>query len=68
MHQIVKNTYSWRQVAQRTERVYNFAMQQPALNSYQRIKSGLSWGPIVGVYGVLYQMMEYLVLFLLEWL
>lgn len=68
MHQIVKDTYSWRSVAERTERVYNFSMQQPALNAFHRLKSNFSWGPMVGFYAVLYQMLEFLILLLLEWI
>ena len=66
MHNIVKNTYSWRYVAERTERVYNYVMEQPTLNTFHRIKSNFSWGPIVGFYAVLYQIVEFLLIFLLE--
>lgn len=34
MHQIVKNLYSWRNVAERTELVYNFSMEQKGLNAF----------------------------------
>jgi hypothetical protein len=30
------------------------------------MKSNLSWGPIVGVYAVLYQMIEFILIFLLN--
>ncbi len=66
MHQAVKDIYSWRQVAERTERVYNFSMQQPGLNAFHRLKSNFSWGPVVGIYAVFYQMLEFLILFLLD--
>ena len=39
LHQFVKNTYSWRYVADRTERVYDFAMQQPYPNCFNKIKT-----------------------------
>ena len=68
MHQAVKDIYSWRQVAERTERVYNFSMQQPGLNAFHRLKSNFSWGPVVGIYAVFYQMLEFLVLFLLDFI
>jgi len=68
MHQIVKSTYSWRYVAERTEMVYNFTMEQPVLNSFQRLKSNFSWGPVVGIFAVFYQMIEFLIILLLDWL
>ena len=67
MHQIVKSMYSWRQVAERTERAYNFMMQQPVMNSMNRVKSAVSWGQLAGLYAVLYQVIEFLVLWFIEW-
>lgn len=67
MHQIVKNLYSWRQVAERTEVVYDFAMEKPVLNTFARIKSNFSWGSIVGLYAVLYQIVEFLLILFIEW-
>ena len=40
----VANIYSWRQVAERTEKVYDYVAAQYAPNMLVRIKSGLSWG------------------------
>mmetsp|Transcript_971 Transcript_971/g.1735 ORF Transcript_971/g.1735 Transcript_971/m.1735 type:complete len:408 (+) Transcript_971:591-1814(+) len=67
MHQIVKNMYSWRQVAERTERVYNFIMEKPVMNSFNRLKSNFSWGPVVGLFAVIYQVLEFILFRLTEW-
>ena len=67
MHKIVKNTYSWRYVSVRTELVYNYAMEQPTTNTFNKIKSSFSWGPISGFYAVLYQILEFLLIWLIEW-
>lgn len=66
-HQFVKNTYSWHNVAERTENVYNFVMNKPVLNTFNRIKSQLCWGPIVGMYGVLNMILEFILMLLLDW-
>ena len=39
LHQFVKNTYSWRYVAERTELVYDAMMEQPVLNTFNKLKS-----------------------------
>lgn len=62
------NIYSWHQVAERTERVYDFAMTRPSPNMLQRIKSSISWGPLVGLWALVYTIIEAIVLCLLEWL
>ena len=66
MHQIVKDTYSWRYVAERTERVYDFVMEQPVLNSFNKLKLALSWGPVVGFYGLLYEVLGLLLFMIVE--
>lgn len=62
MHNIVKDTYSWRMVAQRTEFVYDFAMNQPDLDVYQRLKNSASWGQAVGLAAVLFTILEFLII------
>ena len=54
MHQIVKSTYSWRYVAERTERVYNFAMNQPVMSTFNKIKCCYTFGPFAGLIAVFY--------------
>ena len=66
-HQYVRSTYSWRYVAERTERVYNFMMEQPTMNTLEKLKSNISWGPLVGLYGVLYQILEFLLMWAIQW-
>lgn len=60
------NIYSWRQVAERTERVYDFAMSRPAPNMMARVKSSLSWGRLVGLWGIFFTLIEAIVLCLVE--
>lgn len=66
MHNIVKSTYSWRYVAERTERVYNFAMNQPVMNTFNRIKCCYTFGPFAGLLAVFYQIMEMMMFFIIE--
>lgn len=58
--------YSWRQVAERTERVYDYAMDKPVPNILSRMKSSLSWGPIVGIWALFYTIIEAITLFITE--
>ena len=62
----VANLYSWRQVAERTEKVYDFAVQQPNPNMLVRLKSSLTNGQIAGPLAILYTIMEAIVLFIVE--
>lgn len=62
----VASIYSWRQVAERTERVYDYVMEKPVPNIMSRIKSSVSWGPLVGVWGIFYTIIETLCLWLVE--
>lgn len=58
--------YSWRQVAERTERVYDYVSNKPTPNMLSRVKSAAAWGPNVGMWALLYTVMECFVLFLTE--
>ena len=58
--------YSWRAVAQRTEKVYDNIMDLPIPNMLSRIKSAYGWGPIVGLIGVLFTLMEVITIFFTE--
>ena len=62
----VANLYSWRQVAERTEKVYDFAVQQPNPNMLVRLKSSLTNGQIAGPLAILFTIMEAIVLFIVE--
>jgi len=68
MHQIVKDTYSWRYVAEQTEKVYDFAMQQPSMNTLEILKHALSWGPLVGCFAVVFQVLEWVLSCFYSWL
>lgn len=62
----VANIYSWRQVAERTEKVYDFVMDQPVPNTMARIKSSFSWGPVVGLFSLLFTIIEAITLCITE--
>jgi phosphatidylinositol glycan class A protein len=62
----VADIYSWRQVAERTEKVYDFVMDQPVPNIMSRIKSSFSWGPIVGLFSLLFTIIEAITLCITE--
>jgi phosphatidylinositol glycan class A protein len=53
----VSDIYS-RQVAERTEKVYDYVMDQQVPNIMSRIKSSFSWGPIVGIFALLFTIIE----------
>lgn len=59
--------YSWRQVAERTERVYDYVMAKPAHNMLSRLKSSFAWGPIVGFWALFYTIIEAIALCLTEY-
>lgn len=49
-----RNLYSWRYVAERTELVYDFVMQQPVPNTLARIKTSYSWGVTTVLWSLMY--------------
>lgn len=65
-YETVANIYSWRQVAERTEKVYDFVMDQPVPNIMARIKSSFSWGPVVGLFSLLFTIIEAITLCITE--
>mmetsp|Transcript_11421 Transcript_11421/g.17209 ORF Transcript_11421/g.17209 Transcript_11421/m.17209 type:complete len:344 (-) Transcript_11421:365-1396(-) len=58
--------YNWRQVAERTERVYDYAMTRPNPNIMSRLKTSMSWGSVAGIIGLFYAVMEFVMVFLCE--
>ena len=62
----VASIYSWRQVAERTERVYDFAMAKPVPNVMSRVKTTFAWGPVVGIFAVFYTIIEGLAMLLTD--
>jgi len=53
-------------VAERTERVYDFAMDLPVPNVLSRVKSSISWGPVVGMWAMFFTMIEIITLWICE--
>ena len=62
----VASIYSWRQVAERTERVYDHVMKLPSPNMMTRLKTSIAWGPIVGIWALFYTIIEAFTLLIIE--
>jgi len=62
----VKITYNWRKTAERTEKVYNYAINQNQINIYNKIKLLFARGPVVGMYAILFMIYESIVIALLD--
>ena len=58
--------YSWRQVAERTEKVYDYVMEKPCPSILTRLESSLAWGPVVGVWALLFCVLEMIVLVIID--
>lgn len=58
----VSDLYSWRQVAERTEKVYDYVMDKSVPNVMARMKSSFSWGPIIGLWAIIYTVIEGIIL------
>lgn len=64
----VASIYSWRQVAERTEKVYDYVSEKPTRNMLSRLNSAAATGPNVGMWALFYTVIECIVLFMTEWL
>lgn len=53
-------------MAERTERVYDFAMETPVPNVLDRIKTSYMWGSVVGIWAVLFCIFEAIILMIIE--
>lgn len=53
-------------MAERTEKVYDYAMETPQPNMLDRIKTSYMWGSVVGIWAVLYCIFETIILMLTE--
>ena len=62
----VASIYSWRQVAERTERVYDYAIAKPVPNVMSRLKTTFAWGPVVGLWALFYTIIEGIVMLLTD--
>ena len=58
----VSDLYSWRQVAERTEKVYDYVMDKSVPNVMARMKSSFAWGPIIGLWAIIYTVIEGIIL------
>ena len=67
-HERIKQLYSWRNVAQRVERVYENIHTTPRPTLLGRIKNSLSLGLIAGLLSALWLILELIVLVFWEWL
>ena len=64
----LKQTYSWNAVAKKTVKVYDSVMQMPTPNILSRIKNSLATGSLVFILTYFYLIIEYIMLFVLEFL
>jgi phosphatidylinositol glycan class A protein len=65
-HQELTNLYSWRQVAERTEKVYDYCMTTPTPNMLDRLKTSHMWGSMIGMWAMLYCIFESITMMLTE--
>ena len=61
-----RSIYSWHKIAAKTEKVYDYAIEQPIPNCIQRVKTAMSFGQIVGAIAVFYFMLEILMMVFIE--
>ena len=66
MHETVKSLYSWFNVAERAERVYNIVLESPRLSLINRLKTSMSLGPISGLLACFYLILSSWVMIFLE--
>lgn len=59
--------YNWRTIAQRTEKVYDYAIERPSPNVCDRMKSALAQGHISGFYCLIYLILEFITMALCEY-
>ena len=53
-------------MAERTEKVYDFVLETPTHSILDRIKTAYTWGPLVGLYGIIYTIAEAITLMITE--
>ncbi|CAM6104774.1 unnamed protein product [Calypogeia fissa] len=67
MHRRVRNLYSWTDVAQRTETVYDHAINSPDQDLLQRLSRYYSCGPWAGKLFCLVILLDFIVWHILKW-
>lgn len=60
--------YSWRNVAERVERVYDKIFEAPSLSILGRIKNSLSLGLFAGIGSALFLILELIILIFWSWI
>ncbi|XP_030643383.1 phosphatidylinositol N-acetylglucosaminyltransferase subunit A [Chanos chanos] len=69
IHQQVRTLYTWRNVAERTEKVYNRVCRRPTLSLSARLQRLQSHcGPVAGSLFSFFAVIDFLILLLLQWL
>ena len=58
MHETIKSLYSWHNVAERAEKVYNKVLVSPRISLINRLKITMSLGPISGLLACFYMLMH----------
>lgn len=67
-HRIIGRSYSWRDVAKQTEKVYTSVTKEPVLSLRDRIKRYRQSQPITGILFVLIILINHLLLLVFDWL
>lgn len=67
-HEETSRMYSWQDVAQRTETVYERVLRMPRQGLRDRLRSCLRGGPIAGKFCMLLAAFDYILYMFLEWL
>lgn len=66
-HNIVKDSYSWKDVAKRTEQVYTKVLQEPPAKLQDRLKTHLRSRSVCSWLFVFITIIDYLLLMFLDW-
>jgi phosphatidylinositol N-acetylglucosaminyltransferase subunit A len=68
LHETMRQTYSWFDVARRTETVYREALKAPKLTIFDRVIAGKTAGPVMGIVLMMFIVSDYMLLWFMEWL
>lgn len=65
-NQELSEIYSWRNVAERTEKVYDYVMRTTHPNVLDRLKTAYTWGSIAGFLAVFHLIFESILMMILD--
>lgn len=68
VHQRVRDIYTWSEIAERTEKVYNAIVQKPILSTSERLEKLQHRAPIAGIVYVIGMVIILIAHFLLNWI